>query len=204
MYPLFTVIPHTHCCICGSKLKSNEKYDRSIISSYGIITCPTTYWICSNNECKKHHTDIIIGVHESANYSDEFFEKQMHIRYGIHCSLWNTRTAGETFTEGLTDDFGRAPCVTTLWKYEQTQGKISSEELSNQRINFNGKLQIDGYWIKTGWKTYIEAQMGKQFTTKQWKKIRNKIIYVVATEDYVVLDFQITNNNPSYIELLPY
>lgn len=203
MYPLFTVIPHTHCCICGSKLKSNEKYDRSIISSYGIITCPTTYWICSNNECKKHHTDTIIGVHESANYSDEFLEKQMHIRYGSHCSLWNTRTAGETFTEGLTDDFGRAPCVTTLWKYEQTQGKISSEELSNQRINFNGKLQIDGYWIKTGWKTYIEAQMGKQFTTKQWKKIRNKIIYVVATEDYVVLDFQITNNNPSYIELLP-
>jgi len=202
MYPLFTVISPAHCSICGSKLKSNQKYDRSIISSYGIITCPTTYKICSNNECKKHHADTIMGVPESANYSNEFIDKQMHVRYNSHCSLWNTRNVGKIFTEGLTDDFGRAPCATTLWKYEQTQGKISSEELSNQKIDFNGKLHIDGYWVKTGWKTYIEAQMGKQFTTRQWKKIRNKVIYVVATEDYVVLDFQITNNNPSYIELI--
>ncbi len=33
--------------------------------------------------------------------------------------------------------------------------------------------------------------MGKQFTPRQWKKVRNQIIYVVATEDYVVLDFQL-------------
>ena len=45
--------------------------------------------------------------------------------------------------------------------------------------------------------------MGRKFTNKQWKRIRNKIIYVVATEDYVVLDFQITNYMPSYLELVP-
>ena len=203
MYPLFTVISPTHCSICGSKLRSNEKYDRFVISSYGVIVCPTTYWICLNDECKKHHTDTIIGVTGSANYSDEFLEKQMYVRYGSHCSLWNTRIAGEIFTEGLTDNSGRAPCATTLWKYEQAQGKMSGKELSNQKIDFNGKLYIDGYWIKTGWQKYIESQMGKKFTTRQWKRIRNKIIYVVATEDYVVLDFQITNNMPSYLELLP-
>ena len=203
MFPLFTVIPPTHCFVCGNKLRPNENYDRFIISSYGIIVCPTTYWICSNEMCKKHHTDKIIGVTGSANYSDEFIEKQKSIRYGSHCSLWNTRFAGEIFTEGLTDDSGRAPCATTLWKYEQAQGRISCEELSNQKIDFNGKLYIDGYWVKAGWKKYIEAQMGRKFTIKQWKRIRNKIIYVVATEDYVVLDFQITNNMPSYLELVP-
>ena len=203
MFPLFTVIPPRDCFVCGSKLRPNENYDRFIISSYGIIVCPTTYWICSNEMCKKHHTDKIIGVTGSANYSDEFIEKQKSVRYGSHCSLWNTRIAGEIFTEGLTDDSGRAPCATTLWKYEQAQGRISCEELSNQKIDFNGKLYIDGYWVKAGWKKYIEAQMGRKFTIKQWKRIRNKIIYVVATEDYVVLDFQITNNMPSYLELVP-
>ena len=153
--------------------------------------------------CKKHHTDKIIGVNGSANYSDEFIEKQKSVRYGSHCSLWNTRFAGEIFTEGLNDDSGRAPCATTLWKYEQAQGRISCEELSNQKIDFNGKLYIDGYWVKAGWKKYIEAQMGRKFTITQWKRIRNKVIYVVATEDYVVLDFQITNNMPSYLELVP-
>jgi hypothetical protein len=29
MYPLFTVISPTQCSICGSQLRSNEKYDRS-------------------------------------------------------------------------------------------------------------------------------------------------------------------------------
>jgi hypothetical protein len=45
MFPLFTVIPPTHFSVCGSKLRLNENYDRYIISSYGIIVCPTTYWM---------------------------------------------------------------------------------------------------------------------------------------------------------------
>jgi hypothetical protein len=99
--------------LCGSKLRPNENYDRSIISSYSIIICPTTYWICTNEMCKKHHTDKIIGT-GSANYSDEFIDKVNCIRYGSHCSLWNTRFAGEIFTVGLTDDSGRTPCATTI------------------------------------------------------------------------------------------
>ena len=33
--------------------------------------------------------------------------------------------------------------------------------------------------------------------------MRYKIIYVVATKDKVVLDFEITNNMPSHVELIP-
>ncbi|MEA1999748.1 MAG: transposase [Euryarchaeota archaeon] len=204
MYPLFTPISPIRCSVCGNPIKPNENYSRSLISSYGIISCPTTYWICSNPKCRKHHTDMILGITGSANYSDEYLEKQKCVRYNGHCSLWDSRIVCETFTEGLTDDnSGRAPCPTTLWNYEQKQGKISAQELSNQEITFSGTLYIDGYWVKSGWQTYIESQLRKKLTPKEWKKIRNKVIYVVATEDKVVLDFQITNHSPSYLELVP-
>lgn len=204
MYPLFTPISPIHCSVCGNPIKPNENYSRSLISSYGIISCPTTYWICSNPKCRKHHTDMILGITGSANYSDEYLEKQKCVRYNGHCSLWDSRIVCETFTEGLTDDnSGRAPCPATLWNYEQKQGKISAQELSNQEITFSGTLYIDGYWVKSGWQTYIESQLRKKLTPKEWKKVRNKVIYVVATEDKVVLDFQITNHSPSYLELVP-
>lgn len=199
--PLFTTIPSTRCSVCGSPLKSNENYDRFIISSYGIIICPVVYRICS--KCGKHHTDTIVGVTGSANYSDEYKEKQNAVRYNGRCSLWNTRTVGEIFTEGLTDISGRAPCPTTLWSYEQKKGKISAQELLDQEINFNGTLHIDGYWVKSGWRKYIEGQLGKTLTNREWKKLRYKSIYVVATEDKVVLDFIITNTMPNYLELIP-
>ena len=204
MYPLFTPISPICCSVCGNSIKPNENYSRSLISSYGIINCPTTYWICSNPKCRKHHTDMILGITGSANYSDEYLEKQKCVRYNGHCSLWDSRIVCETFTEGLTDDnSGRAPCPATLWNYEQKQGKISAQELSNQEITFSGTLYIDGYWVKSGWQTYIESQLRKKLTPKEWKKIRNKVIYVVATEDKVVLDFQITNHSPIYLELVP-
>jgi len=203
MYSLFTPIPPIHCIICGSPLKPNEHYDRFIISSYGIMRCPVTYWICSDPNCKKHYHDKLIGVTGSANYSDEYNEKMKCVRYNGRCTLWNSRITGEIFTEGLTDTSGRAPCPTTLWKYEQKQGKISAQELTGQDIDFNGALHIDGYWVKTGWRKYIEAQLGKKLTNHKWKKLRYKVIYVVATEDKVILDFQITNNMPSYLELVP-
>lgn len=203
MVPLFTPLSPTHCSICGSPLNINEYYDRFIISSYGIIECPVIYWICSNPNCKKHHSDTIIGVTGSANYSDEYLEKQKCVRYSGRCSLWNTRTVGETFTEGLTDVTGRAPCPATLWKYEQKQGQISAQELLNQHIDFNGTLYIDGYWVKAGWRKFIEAQLGRKLTNREWKRLRYKVIYVVATEEKVILDFEITNIMPSYLELVP-
>ena len=136
MHPLFTPMPPTRCSVCGSSLKPNENYDRFIISSYGIIMCPVSYWICS--KCGKHHADAIVGVTGSANYSDEYKEKQKAVRYNGRCSHWNTRVVGEIFTEGLNGVSGRAPCPTTLWAYEQNQGKISAHELSDQEIKFNG------------------------------------------------------------------
>ena len=117
MVPLFTPISPVQCSLCGSPLKINEHYDRFIISSYGIIECPVIYWICSNPKCEKHHCDTLIGVTGSANYSDEYLQKQKCVRYDGRCSLWNTRIVGETFTEGLTDIPGRAPCPATLWKF---------------------------------------------------------------------------------------
>jgi hypothetical protein len=203
MVPLFTPISPVQCSLCGSPLKINEHYDRFIISSYGIIECPVIYWICSNPKCEKHHSDTLIGVTGSANYSDEYLQKQKCVRYEGRCSLWNTRTVGETFTEGLTDIPGRAPCPATLWKYEQKLGKISAQQLLDQNIDFNGTLYIDGYWVKAGWRKFIEAQLGRKLNNREWKKLRYQVIYVVATEEKVVLDFQITHIMPSYLELVP-
>ena len=101
--PLFKPISPPHCTICKSPLKRNKYYDQFAISSYGIIRCPVTYWICSNPNCKKHHHDTLIGVTGSANYSDEYNEKMKCVRYNGRCTLWNSRIAGEIFTEGLTD-----------------------------------------------------------------------------------------------------
>jgi hypothetical protein len=203
MVPLFTPISPIQCDICGSPLRINEHYERFIISSYGIIECPVTYWTCSNPNCRTHHSDTILGVTGSANYSDEYLQKQKCVRYDGRCSLWNTRTVGETFTEGLTDISGRAPCPATLWKYEQKLGKISAQQLLDQHIDFNGTLYIDGYWVKAGWRKFLEAQLGRKLNNREWKKLRYQVIYVVATEEKVVLDFEITNIMPSYLELVP-
>lgn len=203
MMPLFSVIPPEKCVLCVSPVESNQNYDRFIISSYGIIRVTTTYWICSNPGCKKHHTDTIIGVTGSANYSDEFIEKQKCVRNYGRCSLHNANTIGEIYTEGLTDTTGRAPCPTTLWKYEQRAGKVNAQKLLNEEIHFDGTLYIDGYYVKMGWRKYVEEQYGREFTKHEWKLIRNKVIYVVATYDKVVLDFEITNRMPSHLELIP-
>jgi hypothetical protein len=189
MYPLFTPISPIRCSVCENPIKLNEKYSRSLISSYGIINCPTTYWICSNPKCRKHHTDMILGITGSANYSDEYLEKQKCVRYNGHCSLWDSRIVGETFTDGLTDDnSGRAPCPATLWNYEQKQGKISAQELSNQEINFSGTLYIDGYWVKSGWQTYIESQLRKKFTLfHQLKNLTEKYLDVFGNLEKIPL-----------------
>jgi transposase-like protein len=73
----------------------------------------------------------------------------------------------------------------------------------DQNIDFNGTLYIDGYWVKAGWRKFIEAQLGRKLNNREWKKLRYQVIYVVATEEKVVLDFQITNIMPSYLELVP-
>ncbi len=56
---------------------------------------------------------------------------------------------------------------------------------------------MDGYWVKAGWRIFIESQLGRKLTNREWKKLRYHVIYVVATEEKVVLDFEITNIMPS-------
>jgi hypothetical protein len=201
--PLFTVISPKICHFCGNDLRVHQHYARYIISSYGIIECPTTYWICSNPECRSHANDVVVGVAPSANYSDEFLEKQKYVRYSGKCSLWNSRNVGEIYTTGLTDVQGRAPCPATLWKFEQHEGEKSYRALLNLDMSSYEELYIDGYWVKDGWRKFIEERLGRELTESEWKKMRYKVIYTVATKDKVIVDFQITNIMPSHLELVP-
>jgi hypothetical protein len=205
LLPLFTVIPATTQVDTPEKLIVHRHYTRHIISSYGIIEIPVTYWKSNDpSEDTHYYTDLIIGVTGSANYSDEYMEKQKYVRYEGKASLWNTRRCREIYTYKLTDSTGRAPCPTTLWNHEQKEGKKAFAQLLSQEVPLtNGSLYIDGYWVKDGWKKYIEKQLGRRLTLREWKKLRYKVIYVVATEDKVILDFQITNIRPSYLELIP-
>jgi hypothetical protein len=179
----------------------NSHYTRIILSSYGTVALGITYWTCPS--CKKHFHDHIIGVPGSANYSYEFYEKQMSVRYNGRCSLNNSRRIGETYTEGLTDLCGRAPCATSLWLYEQKQAELSKQELLSQKIGFDGTLYIDGKWVKKCGKKKLEVLFGKELSKKEWNKIRYKSIYVVATKEKVILNFEITKNLPKSEDLLP-
>ena len=200
-HPMFSLIPPTHCDFCGTKLNVNSHYTRSILTSYGTITRDVTYWICPN--CKKNFHDRIVGVTGSANYSDEFYDKQMLVRYGGRCSLHNSHIIGEAYTEGLTDISGRAPCASSLWWHEQKQAEYSKQELSEQKIGCNGTFYVDGDWIKDGWKKKLETLMGRDISEKEWKKMRYKSVYVIATKEKVILDFEITNRLPTIEALMP-
>ena len=201
--PLFTVISPNQCKRCQAPLKNNEYYYRHIISSYGILRIQVKYQYCNNQSCKTFHSDHIIGVRDGANYSDEFLEKERHTRHLGKCSLSNTRIIGEIFTKDFTNQ-GKAPCSTTIWKYDQKQGTIALEELQEREVTLHDeKIHVDGIYIKHGYKSELEKLLGKKISWKQWKKLRYKIIYVAATPEKVILDFQITNYQPPYFELIP-
>jgi len=199
---LFSVVHPTICIECGAKLYIDQHWNRYILSSFGILKIPVIYWVCSNDTCKTHYHDEIIGITGSKNYSDEYLDKQFYTRYKGKCSLYNNRTVGEIYSSDGAYE-GRAACPTTLWKYEQVRGKVSIEELRNTDMDFDGTIHCDGYWVKEGWKKFIEMQLGRKLTNKEWKKLRYKIIYVIATNDKVILDFEITDIQPSYISLIP-
>ena len=200
-HSLFSIISPTHCDYCGTKLYVNSHYTRFILTSYGTITRNTTYWICPN--CKKNFHDQIVGVSGSANYSDEFYDKQKFVRYDGRCSLNNSCGIGERYTEGLTDICGRAPCASSLWLHEQKQATISKQELLDQNPDFDGTLYVDGDWIKKGWKKKFETLIGREITLKEWKKMRYQSVYVIATKEKVILDFEITDRLPKVEALIP-
>ncbi len=201
LFSLFSIISPTHCDFCSTKLNVNSHYIRFILTSYGTITRNTTYWICPI--CKKSFHDQIVGVSGSANYSDEFYDKQKFVRYDGRCSLNNSCRIGERYTEGLTDICGRAPCASSLWLHEQKQSAVSKQELLEQSPDFDGTLYIDGDWVKKGWKKKFETLIGKEITLKEWKKMRYQSVYVVATKEKVILDFEVTSRLPTIEALTP-
>ena len=202
LLPLFTIISPLDCFMCGGKLHNNKIYNRYILSHYGVLEIPVTYWECSTEECNAYYTDVIVGVDGSNNYSEEYMDIQYHTRYEGKCSLFNNRRVGEIYTsEG--DYQGRAACPTTLWNYEQERGKASLEELQNTDVPFNGTIHCDGYWVKDGWRKFVEKRLGRKLTHREWKKLRYKVIYVIATNDKVILDFIITDIQPSFLSLIP-
>lgn len=199
---LFSVISPIKCTKCGQPLKSNTNHDRVIISTFEVLKIPVTYWICSDKRCEKSHPDRIVGVTGGNNYSDEFKEKSHNTRYEGKCSLHNTSIVGHIFTED-TGHMGRSPCATTTWIYEQKQGEQSLNKLRETDVGFNGKIYTDGIYVKTCWKKDVEMMLNRKLSQKEWRRLRHKVIYVVATEEKVILDFQIANQQPSQIELIP-
>jgi len=196
--PLFQVISPDICPICGDVLGVNKYYDRYILTSYGVLQMPMSYWECAS--CGEFYTDEIAGVTGSNNYSDELKEKEHYTRYEGKTSLWNAMKIGEHWILGGEP---RAPCPTTLWRYDQVRGRIALERLQSEEVKFNGTLHIDGYYIKCGWRKYLEDRIGRDLTRREWRHMRNKVIWVVATEDKIVLDFEITCREPNYIQLIP-
>lgn len=202
LLPLFSVIHPSECLICGSKLHKIKNHDRYILSQYGILEIPVIYWECSNEECNAHYTDTIVGVDGPKNYSNGYLDIQLHTRYIGKCSLHNNRRVAEIYT-AEPGHSGRAACPTTLWRYEHEMGNIALEKVRSTDVPFTGTVHCDGYWIKTGWRKFIEMKLGRELTNKEWSKLRYKIIYVIATEEKVILDFVITDIQPSYLSLIP-
>lgn len=202
--PIGTPISPTECVHCGHhELKHKEYYTRWLISSYGILQVETSYWKCLNPQCKKPNRDLIVGVTGSANYTDEYNAKSNNTRYDGKASLHNTRAIGQIFTNGMTDDPGRAQCPTTLWKYDQFRGEIAYQALQTELVPFDGTIHVDGYWIKLGGRKALEESLGVAISKKVWRKLRYQSIYVITTKDKVVVDFEITPAHPTAQDLEP-
>jgi hypothetical protein len=54
-------------------------------------------------------------------------------------------------------------------------------------------LYVDGDWIKKGWKTKFEILLRREISEKEWKKMRYQSVYVIATKEKVILDFEVTD-----------
>jgi len=103
----------------------------------------------------------------------------------------------------LTAFCGRAPCATSLWLYEQKHAELSKQELLDQKVGFDETLYVDGDWIKKGWKKKFENLLGREISKKEWKKMRHQSVYVIATKEKVVLDFEVTDRLPTIEALIP-
>ena len=64
-------------------------------------------------------------------------------------------------------------------------------------------MYVDGDWIKKGWKKRLEELIGRKLTEKEWKKMRYQSVYVIATKEKVILDFEVTDRLPTIEALMP-
>jgi hypothetical protein len=80
---------------------------------------------------------------------------------------------------------------------------VSKQELLDQSPDFDGTLYIDGDWVKKGWKNKFETLIGREITLKEWKKMRYQSVYVIATKEKVILDFEVTDRLPTIEALIP-
>mgnify|MGYP000709899175 CR=1 FL=1 len=198
---LFSVDVPEKCPECGGKLYDNKKYDRYILTSEGVIEVPVVYKRCK--ECSNMESSKIIGVDGSRNYADEILLKSKKVRHRAKNSLNDSRKAAEIFG-GDIDKTIRAPSPRTFWEYEQKEGKDSLKKLRETEVSFDGTLHIDGFWTICGWRKFVEKARRQEFSDKEWKKFkRQKVIYVVATDDKVILDFVITDPKPPSACLYP-
>jgi len=129
-------------------------------------------------------------------------EKEHYARYEGKTSLFNTEMIGEIWIPGKEL---RAPCATTLWKYDRVKGRLRSRDYKPRREEFDGTIHIDGYYVKCGWRKYLEDRIGRELTRREWKRVRNRVIWAVATEDKTVLDFEITERaqlHPAHTSVL--
>src|SRR5674536_262142 len=59
------------------------------------------------------------------------------------------------------------------------------------------------YWICPNCKKKFETLIGREITVKEWKKMRYKSVYVIATKEKVILDFEVTDRLPPIEALIP-
>ena len=52
-------------------------------------------------------------------------------------------------------------------------------------------------------KNKFETLIGREITEKEWKKMRYKSVYVIATKEKVILDFEVTDRLPTTAALIP-
>lgn len=201
MVHLFSVDVPERCPECGGKMYDNKGHDRYIFTSEGTIEIPVVYKRCK--ECGNPVSSKIVGVDGPKNYADELLLKSKEVRHKAKNSLNDTRKTAKILG-GDIDKNIRAPSPGTFWKYEQKEGKQSLEKLRDTDVSFNGTLHIDGFWTICGWRKFVEEAQGQEFSDRDWKRFkRQKVIYVVATDDKVILDFIITNPKPPSFCLYP-
>ncbi len=66
-----------------------------------------------------------------------------------------------------------------------------------------GSYEPIGDWVKKGWEKRFETLIGREITLKEWKKMRYQSVYVIATKEKVILDFEVIDRLPTIEALIP-